>query len=163
MFVIRHHMLSVWIFKSLHNNSPKSSIIYCVYHPLWTFKLEIIIYLIFFRISNFLFQDRIQDFKLGGAHLKKMRRAKGGAKILGYFVWKIIFFSIAEGRAKFLGYFVWKITILHQKILFFPILGEGRGPGAPPPWIRPCIQQRYQKRVRILTLGESGYSRRDTW
>ena len=30
-------------------------------------------------------QGRIQDFKLGGAHLKKMRRAEGGAKILGIF------------------------------------------------------------------------------
>jgi hypothetical protein len=28
-------------------------------------------------------QGRIQDFKLGGAHLKKMRRAEGGAKIVG--------------------------------------------------------------------------------
>jgi hypothetical protein len=26
-------------------------------------------------------QGRIQDFKLGGAHLKKLRRAEGGAKI----------------------------------------------------------------------------------
>ena len=25
-------------------------------------------------------QGRIQDFKLGGAHLKKLRRAEGGAK-----------------------------------------------------------------------------------
>ena len=32
-------------------------------------------------------QGRIRDFKLGGgAHLKKLRRAEGGAKILGYFV-----------------------------------------------------------------------------
>ena len=31
-------------------------------------------------------QGRIQDFKLGGgAHLKKMRRAKGGAKFVGVF------------------------------------------------------------------------------
>ena len=30
-------------------------------------------------------QGRIQDFKLGGAHLKKLRREKGGAKILGVF------------------------------------------------------------------------------
>jgi hypothetical protein len=30
-------------------------------------------------------QERIQDFKLGGAHLKKLRPAKGGAKILGVF------------------------------------------------------------------------------
>jgi hypothetical protein len=45
----------------------------------------------------------IQDFKLGGgAHLKKMRRAEGGAKMFGVF------------RVK-------KITILRQKIIFFPI------------------------------------------
>jgi hypothetical protein len=30
-------------------------------------------------------QGRIQDFKLGGTHLKKMRRAEGGAKIFGIF------------------------------------------------------------------------------
>ena len=30
-------------------------------------------------------QGRIQDFKLGGTHLKKMRRAEAGAKILGVF------------------------------------------------------------------------------
>jgi hypothetical protein len=56
-------------------------------------------------VSNF--QGRIQDFKLGGAHLKKLRRAEGGAKILGVFrvknhdftPKKIIFFSIAEGGA----------------------------------------------------------------
>jgi hypothetical protein len=33
----------------------------------------------------YLKQGRIQDFKLGGAHLKKMRRAEGGAKIFGVF------------------------------------------------------------------------------
>jgi hypothetical protein len=45
--------------------------------------------------------------KLGGAHLKKLRRAEGGTKLLWYFVWKITilrqkitFFSIAEGGAK---------------------------------------------------------------
>jgi hypothetical protein len=27
----------------------------------------------------------IQDFKLGGAHLKKLRRAEGSAKIVGVF------------------------------------------------------------------------------
>jgi hypothetical protein len=32
-----------------------------------------------------IFQGRIQDFKLGGAHLKKLRRAEGGAKMLGVF------------------------------------------------------------------------------
>ena len=30
-------------------------------------------------------QGRIQDFKLRGAHLKKLRRAEGGAKIFGVF------------------------------------------------------------------------------
>ena len=30
-------------------------------------------------------QGRIQDFKLEGAHLKKLRRAEGGAKIVGVF------------------------------------------------------------------------------
>ena len=30
-------------------------------------------------------QGRIQDFKLGGAHLRTLRRAEGGAKIFGVF------------------------------------------------------------------------------
>ena len=30
-------------------------------------------------------QGRIQDFKLGGVHLKKLRRAKRGANIFGIF------------------------------------------------------------------------------
>jgi hypothetical protein len=54
-------------------------------------------------------QGRIQDFKLGrgGAHLKKLRRAEGGAKIFGVF------------RVK--------NTILRQKIIFFQILGTPPG------------------------------------
>jgi hypothetical protein len=36
-----------------------------------------------------IYQGRIQDFKLGGVHLKKLRRAEGGANILRYIVWKI--------------------------------------------------------------------------
>jgi hypothetical protein len=32
-----------------------------------------------------LYQGRIQDFKLGGAYLKKLRRAEGGAKMFGVF------------------------------------------------------------------------------
>jgi hypothetical protein len=31
------------------------------------------------------YQGRIQDFQLGGAHLKKLRLAEGGAKIVGVF------------------------------------------------------------------------------
>jgi hypothetical protein len=30
-------------------------------------------------------QERIQDFKLGGSNLKKLRRAEGGANIFGVF------------------------------------------------------------------------------
>ena len=78
-------------------------------------------------------QGQIQDFKLGGAQLKKLRRAEGGAKFVGYFVWKftilrqkIIFFPILGGSAKFLGYFMWK------KHIFSNFRG-GREPGVPPP------------------------------
>ena len=65
-------------------------------------------------------QGRIQDFKLGGgAHLKKLRRAEGGVKILGYFVWKI--------------------TILRQKNHIFSNFRGGARRARPPPWIRPWI------------------------
>ena len=58
-------------------------------------------------------QGRIQDFKLGGTHLKKLRRAERGTKIFGVF------------RVKNQDFM--------PKNLFFPILA-----GAPPTWIRPC-------------------------
>jgi hypothetical protein len=32
-----------------------------------------------------MYQGQIQDFKLGGTHLKKLRRAEEGAKIFGVF------------------------------------------------------------------------------
>jgi hypothetical protein len=48
------------------------------------------------------FSGADSGFKVRGAHLKKLRRAEGGAKNFGVF------------RVK--------ITILRQKILFFPIL-----------------------------------------
>ena len=58
-------------------------------------------------------QGRIQDFKLGGAHLKKLRRAEGGAKIFGVFrvknhdfMPKNRIFPILGGSRKFLGYFM---------------------------------------------------------
>ena len=51
-------------------------------------------------------------FQVRGAHLKKWRRAEGGAKILGVF------------RVK--------------KIIFFPILGA-RAPGAPPSGSAPDV------------------------
>ena len=44
-------------------------------------------------------QGRIQDFKLGGAHLKKLRRAEGGANIFGVFRVKNHIFSNPPGSA----------------------------------------------------------------
>ena len=85
-------------------------------------------------------QGRIQDFKLGGAHLKKSRRAEGGAKNFGvlrvknhdFTTKKAYFFLLRREARKFLGYFVWKISILRQKIIFFPILGGARAGCASP-------------------------------
>ena len=57
-------------------------------------------------------QGRIQDFKLGGAHLKKLRREKGGAKIFGIFRVKNHDFT--------------------PKNHIFPILGGARAGWAPP-------------------------------
>jgi hypothetical protein len=42
-----------------------------------------VIKLFSYDLKDHTFQGRIQDFKLGGAHLKKLRRAEGGAKIFG--------------------------------------------------------------------------------
>ena len=45
----------------------------------------------------------------------------------------------AEGGTKILGYFVWKITILCQKIIFSSNFRGGGGRArCAPPWIRPC-------------------------
>ena len=67
-------------------------------------------------------QGRIQDFKLGGgAHLKKWRRAEGGAIVCGVF------------RVK-------NHDFTPKKSYYFPILGGGWGVGGAvcAPWIRPC-------------------------
>jgi hypothetical protein len=76
-------------------------------------------------------------FKLGGgAHLKKLRRAEGGAKNFGVFRVKNhdftqknhIFFHLRREERKFLGYFVWKIRlwflVQHKKcnVVFFFIV-----------------------------------------
>ena len=73
-------------------------------------------------------------FQVRGAHLKKLRRAEGGAKFFGgisceklrFYAKKSYFFQLPREARKFLGYFVWKITILRQKIIFIPILGGAR-------------------------------------
>jgi hypothetical protein len=85
-------------------------------------------------------EGRIQDFKLEGAHLKKLHRAEGGAKIVGVirvknhdFTPKNHIFSNCGGRREnFWGISCEKSRFHANKIIFFPILG-----GAPPPWIRP--------------------------
>jgi hypothetical protein len=61
-----------------------------------------------------MYQGRIQDFKLGGAHLKELRRAEEGANIFGVFrvknhdftPKKSYFFQLRREARKFLGYFV---------------------------------------------------------
>ena len=66
-------------------------------------------------------QGRIQDFKLGGAHLKKLRRAEGGAKMFGVFPVKNQDFT--------------------PKNLFFLNFRGGRAPGGPPPESAPDLHQ----------------------
>jgi hypothetical protein len=50
-------------------------------HDFWLWAHKIVLC---FSVSLTI-QGRMQDFKLGGAHLKKLRRAGGGAKISGVF------------------------------------------------------------------------------
>ena len=83
-------------------------------------------------------QGRIQDFKLGGAHLEKLRRVEGGAKIVGVFrvknhdfTPKNHIFPIAEGGAKIFGVFRVKNHDFTPKNLIFSNFREGRAP--PPP------------------------------
>ena len=62
-------------------------------------------------------QGRIQDFKLGRTHLKQLRRAEGGAKILGVFHVKNHDFT--------------------PKNHIFPIIGGARWMPPPPPGSAP--------------------------
>jgi hypothetical protein len=72
-------------------------------------------------------QGRIQDFKLEGAHLKKLRRAEGGAKNVGVFRVKKHDFtpknhilSNCEGRReKFWGFSCEKSRFYAKKSYFF--------------------------------------------
>ena len=77
-------------------------------------------------------------FQVRGAHLNKLRRAEGGAKIFGVFrvknhdfTTKKSCFSIAEGSAKIFEVFrVKNHDFTTKNHIFFPILGGAR---APPP------------------------------
>jgi hypothetical protein len=73
------------------------------------------------------YQGRIRDFKLGGADLKNLRRAEGGAKCFGVFrvknhdftPKKSYFFPIAEGGAKIWGISCEKSRFYAKKSYFF--------------------------------------------
>jgi hypothetical protein len=72
-------------------------------------------------------QGRIQDFKLGGAHLKELHRAEEGAKMFGVFrvknhdfTPKNYIFSNCEGRREnFWGISCEKSRFYANKLYFF--------------------------------------------
>ena len=87
---------------------------------------------------NYHLQGRIQDFKLGGAHLQKLRRAEGGAKIVGVF------------RVK-------NHDFTPKKNHIFPILGGG----ARNFWGISCEKSRfYAKKNHIFSNFRGGGARR---
>ena len=97
-------------------------------------------------------QGRIQDFKLGGAHLKKMRRAEGGAKMFGIFrvknhdfTPKNHIFSNCGGRCEIFGVFRVKNHDFTPKNHIFSNFRWGaRGytpPPPPPPGSAPAMSQ----------------------
>ena len=72
-------------------------------------------------------QGQIQDFKLGGAHLKKLRRAAGGAKFFGVFrvknhdfmLKKSYFFQLRREAQNFWGISCEKSRFYAKKSYFF--------------------------------------------
>jgi hypothetical protein len=78
-------------------------------------------------------QGRIKDFKLGGGtHLKKLRRAEGGAKIVGVFRVKnhdftpknLIFSNCGGRRENFWGISCEKSRFYAKKSYFFLFYGS---------------------------------------
>jgi hypothetical protein len=104
-------------------------------------------------------------FQVRGAHLKKLRRAEGGAKIVGVFRVKNHdftpqnhVFQLPREARKFLRYFVWKITILRQKIIFFSnFRGGARRVRPPPPESAPGIY-----RLPVIYFWYSEHKSRNT-
>jgi hypothetical protein len=78
-------------------------------------------------LKTIILQGRIQDFKLEGAHLKKILRAEGGAKILVVFRVKNhdftpknhIFSNCGGWREKFCGISCEKSRLYTKKSYFF--------------------------------------------
>ena len=103
----------------------------CNYQKVWNPSI-----LLLYDIS----QGRIQDFKLGGAHIKKIAPSGGrhenywgiSCEKSRFYAKNLLFFPIAEGGAKILGYFVWKITILRQKNHIFSNFRVRPPPGSVP-------------------------------
>jgi hypothetical protein len=91
-------------------------------------------------------QGRIQDFKLGGAHLKKLRRAEGSTKMFGVFrvknhdfTPKNLIFSNCGGRREKFWVFRVKNHDFTPTNYIFSNFREGRArAGCASPWIRPC-------------------------
>ena len=79
-------------------------------------------------------------FQVRGGALKKIAPSGGrrencwgiSCEKSRFYAKKSYYFQLRREARKFFGYFVWKITILHQKIIFFPILGGARSGCAPP-------------------------------
>ena len=75
-------------------------------------------------------QGRIQDFKLGGgAHLKKLRRAEGGAKFFGVFRVKNHHFTPKNH--------------IYSNFRGARAAGARAAGARPPPWIRPCERYKF--------------------
>ena len=119
-----------------------STLDYCCFLFRWQYT-NILRYLLWCHIEahifNQLIQGRIQDLKLGGGALKKIAPSEGrrenfegiSCEKSRFYAKKSYFFQLRREARKILGYFVWKITILRQKIIFFPILGDKVYPGTP--------------------------------
>ena len=108
-------------------------------------------------------QGRIQDFKLGGAHLKKLRRPEGGSNTFGLyrvknhdFTPKNLIFSNWRGRRENCwGISCEKSRSYAKKIIFFPILGVGARPVRPSLDL-PLVYVRHD--LRVLNKIESSLS-----
>jgi hypothetical protein len=96
----------------------------------------------FYRLFTYTMQGRIQDFKLGGAHLKKLRRAEGSAKIFGVFrvknhdfTPKNHIFPILKGAREIFGVFHVKNHDFTPKknLIFTNFRGGGGGRRVRPP------------------------------
>jgi hypothetical protein len=99
-------------------------------------------------------------FQVRGTHLKKLRRAEGGAKIFGVFrvknhdvTPKNHIFPILGWACEIFGVFhVKNHDFTPKKIIFLPILGGARTGCPPPPRIRSCLSSILKMNLRETTL-----------